>query len=953
MPPRLTPQRELDFLSAGISGGDDSNVFDLFMQQPRQTKVSSLAGRNVTTWNGDEAYENQAHVIPQTIMDLVFTANQTFFTDYVMPWRVTNNIHLEWERLEANAHIMPENAYQAPAPLIAQKKTMFTASLTRRGIAFRVEHDWIDTVQGRRSVAVGYGQIARSYQETANLEVIRALLHAAHWNQAYVRQTGRVTRLDLLDYLRHSRDYFAYFQKQKNGPALWDNRTDADAQVYNGKFNTIILPEVMYSYITMVRPEVTDYYMRGPAGPAAIDGAGGGVSIPPNKLADSKEPKRWLNSKRVYPCRAFQGDGHAPLDLLAKRTEIGEYNRMTDEYCNYHNGYISRERDILIFDENRDRFSVFGLATACKNSNIWDEDGNLRLPIPPDAPSNALESHDARRDFLVMQMGNTRETVKYIGDIGVLFQDTAMFMNAAETLKHLLAPNDREKGDMAAAYKKGDATWTVYETRLKNILGKDNIFVENAGNQTLKYRVTAGGRAAGEAYKSDLIQNQAVDDFIDMMQQLLPTEDIANRAAVQDLVLGATSKEQIVNDVGNFLIERVVGAGKEFPSEDAFSSYYVKRSSIKVKNSNDIRFKRVSREFPKGSQLPEGYQWVNAADAVPNVASGLLASCLEDCDLPHLRQQPIENDYVDDVPVRTTGQGFHSHVGTVYGFGENDEGLAMQDDIYKNRPISNVITRSMFNEHMSNIVSINGEDSLEAFLAILYLGCTVKLKTMLRFISSNILFPFNFLLLRPHASYRGRTIIKAFAGEVGKTWYCPGQTEMGHDVNTMTSIVHSVAHIGAVVDKPEFAYAQENMYIDRYYGGLGMKCFNPESYRNRTAEGNDASVIVCAVPHVEREFPNPLDIAGRFYTDYQSPLINVALNEEGHYSTFYRYNNLFQFYSETAARDELVYPTVLPDDYHCNRVCWQGAQYGFNRISGKFDYVEENTSPWGELVYSG
>ena len=213
----------------------------------------------------------------------------------------------------------------------------------------------------------------------------------------------------------------------------------------------------------------------------------------------------------------------------------------------------------------------------------------------------------------------------------------------------------------------------------------------------------------------------------------------------------------------------------------------------------------------------------------------------------------------------------------------------------------------------------------------------------------------NFLILRSGATYRGRTAIKVMSGECGNMYFCMGSAETGHDAALMVSIVHSVANMAAIVHKPEYVLAQGNLHIDRYYGGLGMKFFNPSTYMHRSSQGNEESIVVCAIPYAERQqnLPNPLDISGRFYTDYESGLVDVKVNDELHYSSAYRYNNLYQFYSATDPTDELTYPSCLPDDTHTNRICWAGAQFMFNRTSGKFDYYETSTGPFGECVYSG
>jgi hypothetical protein len=310
------------------------------------------------------------------------------------------------------------------------------------------------------------------------------------------------------------------------------------------------------------------------------------------------------------------------------------------------------------------------------------------------------------------------------------------------------------------------------------------------------------------------------------------------------------------------------------------------------------------------------------------------------------------------------GSRFQSQpVGTVYGFGKHGEGLEkMRRDrgggVYGES--SNVATGDpnlgsddMFNAHLAAINDSSMSD-LKKRRAITLLAQPFNKKYLESCISNNILFPMNFLILRPHGTWRGRTCIKMLGGgAAGNMYFAHGSAEVGHDAQRMISVLHSVAYMAAIVQHAQYVYAAPNLLIDRYLGGLGMRFFNPTSYQRRSPQGCEDSIVVVAVPYVEREFPNPLDIAGRYYTDYDSGLIDIKNNDELHYSTAYRYNNEYHFFTRSNQQDELSQPTVLPGDVHMNRICWAGAQFNYNRISGKFDYYEANTSGWGELVYPG
>jgi hypothetical protein len=115
-----------------------------------------------------------------------------------------------------------------------------------------------------------------------------------------------------------------------------------------------MVPECMMIYATLVRPEVTDYYLRGQRGPDAVDnirspGTVGEMTTPVRRRL---EPQVTLNEKDVYIVRPYHVENVANTEMLARVRQIGEYNIMTDEHVDYGKGaYESSHRDILIYNE--------------------------------------------------------------------------------------------------------------------------------------------------------------------------------------------------------------------------------------------------------------------------------------------------------------------------------------------------------------------------------------------------------------------------------------------------------------------------------------------------------------------------------------------------------------------------------------------------------------------------
>lgn len=105
--------------------------------------------------------------------------------------------------------------------------------------------------------------MARSVQETANVEVLRALLHCHRYQQKYIRNYGIVTDGDLDTWLQRKADRFMIAQKTRNGLEVLNTMVDRDLEQYDGKANVWILGREVMDYCSVVPPEKTLYYLGG------------------------------------------------------------------------------------------------------------------------------------------------------------------------------------------------------------------------------------------------------------------------------------------------------------------------------------------------------------------------------------------------------------------------------------------------------------------------------------------------------------------------------------------------------------------------------------------------------------------------------------------------------------------------------------------------------------------
>lgn len=823
---------------------------------------------------------------------------------------------------------------------------------------------------GRQSFIIGLGQIARSFQETANAEVIRALLHAHYFQQQYVRENGKVQRLDFLDFLARQRDYFAYFQKTKNGAALWDQETDRDMFVYHGQADTILVPDKMLTYITF-RPENTDFYIRGPRGPDTVDDVPGKNSeITPVHLQDRLEPQRWMNKKRVYQVRAFHVDGVQPVDLLSKPIQIGEYYTMTDDHCIYDVNYSSTERAIMIFNEDLDRFQKIDLFTALENSQLFNGD-KLRDLLEPENGTGDESSRDRMQDPFINK--RTGQTVEYFGEIDPVY-----------------LPQDflEKMGIVAAAKKDNGSDATNFFGGAKNAFYGAAFADAFADNDAIVQALKSGTKLA-------------VKKSADGRQETIRVESRADAAPVSDYVrafkdmIAASVRDDpdVQAQVRRFFPDNRAPTGaeldqlKQFAARNAAIGSRADTPEAYAKVFFDPRRQQLEREMlrfgkaqPKtaakspllwvnvGDALPEGYEWLHDEAGEP-IFSGLY-NVSSVAQLPIVRAQRAlqarmaSGNADDDVQEIGAPAGRrYKRQGLIGMMEEFDEEGVMEERMRQRRfagegaldptPDGNLKYIPIMDEYVTMIAQAPLSD--EAKIAILlFLGAPVTKTQFRAFITYNLPFPGNFLLCRPHACYRGRSAIKCLAGQIGNTYMGHLDAELSNDGSRMIGLLHVVSYMSAIVTAPQHVYVELAPFVDMYYGGMNCKFWDPQSYAQKSVRGNDQSILCFYVPYQDRTFPNPLDIAGRFYTEFDYGLFNMRNRYEAlHYSTAYRYNNsVYEMYTRHTALDDFSIPTVIPEDVNNNRICYQGAQKNFNRMTNAFDHETQNTGHWGP-TYAG
>lgn len=407
---------QMDPYGIGFSTGSN-DLFGKFLgPAPQLTRTDAYVHRNSDVWSMPENYKGRNLVLRDTLEDWMFTADQNVYTRRLLPWKVTEQVSLQWEQFEANAHIMPMVPYMTPSPLVTQKRKFMRAKLVRRGIAAQFEHDFLRTPLGRSSFLAALGQMGRSVQETANLDCVRALVSSHSTQEQHLRDLGIPNERLMADNRKKDVERFAIVQKTKNGLETLDMQISSEMHTYRGEADAYLVPEEVSIYATIVRPEKTDYYLAGQEGPNRVNGIGGQRPSGGTGPALTRfEPQLMIRNSDGYIAKSLHVDGidRDQEELLGRVRQIGEYFTMLDDEGD--DDYKSSHRDIYVYDEDIDEMVRIRLMDAVKHAHIWDVNGRVKETSQNRRDDNA---GDLDQDFLTFRnAGGNYESVKYVYQI--------------------------------------------------------------------------------------------------------------------------------------------------------------------------------------------------------------------------------------------------------------------------------------------------------------------------------------------------------------------------------------------------------------------------------------------------------------------------------------------------------------------------------------------------------
>ncbi len=870
--------------------------------------------------------------------------------------------------------------HQTTSKVVTQRRTIRKASIVRRGIAAEFENDFVSTPLGRTSFMASLAQMARSVQETANVEVLRALLHCHRFQvsfspacakrivqacmhaffvltwlrqQTYIRKHGIVAEGDLDTWHQRKAERFMISQKEEFGLEKLSTMIDQEQEQYGGQSNCWILGREVHDYCSLV-PEGKIFYNLG--GQEAVDRVNGRRQNP--NAADgtmgnvrSLQPERMIGTTPVFLAKSYNVDSIGKAELLSRTVEVGIYNLMVDRTRDY-SRYRSEGRNIRVYDNDRDDWSDIDFVYAIENCGVWDENGVLYNIFKQHTGRNKEHQAyaDEEYDFLsyLDTTDNTRKNIEHIGDMSTLFLNAGNLENAGQTLLNALSYHDpvEQKRLLALADTlaagarnntvidaKDKASFGELASRIMNLVGEENAIFKNRGAKpageilqenfvlngmraavkgtvgNVKLMSEVGGAdkrvAAEQKWLSEIIGAAVPESHKDQLAQIVAQTDkpwATRGQSIKQLILKIQKEDpQAISSLPN-----ATHVDKWYNTRHA---EFAERLATKFGSSDSSSVESVAaaggevRYFPAGAALPEGYRFVDGQQSGPRSV---------------LEQMPA---FMAHIGASGPGQASARFAPGARGGSAAGDRARREAEVVANAPTLDGRAQKRYANLATHIQSVGkgSQPLLIKWLSALYAFSAFTRDRLMSFARNHVYVPIGLLLMRPHCTYRTRFGIKCAAGgKSGNTFFGHSNMQIEHEAARKVGMMHYTAYLSAVVLYPKNVYVVEDLFCEKYLGGMGVEFWSAAKYKT-TTNRKSKSIICAPLPPNCKKIEQKIDIRGRWFTDQTLGLVTQERFDRPLYAGAGRMCQIFGFHDAQRKTRASNRGAVA-----VNLVCWQG-----------------------------
>jgi hypothetical protein len=306
------------------------------------------------------------------VMIRIIDDEQLIPTKILLPIRQTQNeTSVTWDEFHFNNTLLGPVPEEGVSRLVTQQISERRDHYVRYGLAFMIEHGFMNSPKGQMSYRMNLEQIRDAILQSLYIGVIESLLRCKTSSQLFMQCYGKsFTAVSARKRLDMEVEAFGEIQKTDYGWDMLNSRAQRTLKLNGVTPDAWVLDDGVKKYIAGVRRENWAYFLKGPKGPAMYEENQG--------VGDAKSLDVSANTL-IFECKQFNLPNHDdPVNITSRRRTIGEY-AVSFPHVDYSacQNYSSAFRDILVYDEDRDGFKKLGLMEGLNHCQRFDRDGEL------------------------------------------------------------------------------------------------------------------------------------------------------------------------------------------------------------------------------------------------------------------------------------------------------------------------------------------------------------------------------------------------------------------------------------------------------------------------------------------------------------------------------------------------------------------------------------------------
>lgn len=409
--------RNLSFLFGKIPGSPYDPTFD----------------HRFRTYQYPQAFKGKSVYLGQFILGLASSTDTDFIlsSGHGLPVKRTDEQSFEWEVVKYDRGLMDIVPEEGPSRYLGMSSSFDSTTVQRRGIAFYIEHGFMNTPQGMNVFARSMLAIVQSIQMTWKFSALAALVNARCKVPDYhLAENGALRKKNWIELMEQKAVQFACAQKPGDSlfTAIMNSKSCLASRGHNA--TSLYLPAGGQVYFRGTGVELTTYREAGAEGVATSR------KDPADTLSYQGIRLCIVENFQNYPPQGF------PINPLRGQAAFGQMIRMfgddpdTIDVANYK----TIHRNTRVMDYAKDEHIQLSLEQCIDNSFVFDNPEDPGGDYPPGFHNGHFKNNNVDDSSLFKFARNASpisEEGNKSNDIFDLFgcRDSSVIDNSGKTQK--------------------------------------------------------------------------------------------------------------------------------------------------------------------------------------------------------------------------------------------------------------------------------------------------------------------------------------------------------------------------------------------------------------------------------------------------------------------------------------------------------------------------------------